>query len=653
MSSPIFRQVGPYEIERQIGRGGMALVFLARDTRPDGRVVALKVIPDGPDDDSREIAEAEERGARLQQQFLAGSEHVPEVYEVGRAPGYLYIAMEYLDGQDLAALLRQGPIDPRRAAEIAIAVCRFLEEVDELGAGTGHGSALTLLHNDLKPTNIRLVGDGRVKVLDFGAAKALSMSRRVTRNDFYSTPYLSPECLETGERDRHTDVWALGVILYEMVAGRAPFRADDTRRLEDRIRSRRPPDALGSCPPGLQAVIAKLLAPRPSDRYPGSTAVREDLERFLASEITDAESEGWPNVADDEPPTRRTVAAREEADEVPTRRIARDSSDPAVPAVSSSPLAPAAPAAPARRRRPWLRVAVVLLGASLALNEACVTTDADSVAGTVPLQEFSGLTNAWSQYDSLRSRSYLKLGTRGLRRALQRQTLILAERVTANYRAPNPTVRETQWAAASQALERAVADDPENGELRGTLRYTQGHLHRINGEADKSRGQAASAERRFADAVTAFREAASLRPGWPDPFLGLARTFIYGLEDVDRGADALAQAEKHGHKRGTRETLQLADGYKARGEALERAAGKLSELPQEKEFLERSRDAFKTALELYAKIADLPEVPGDIRATQRRLDVVEQRLDDMRPWYLPFTIPGVRIGPSDQGSEDR
>src|SRR6185436_4867613 len=148
---------------------------------------------------------------------------------------------------------------PARAARIAIQLCQFLEEIDHLAVS--EASALTLLHNDLKPTNIRLVAGDHVKVLDFGAAKALSMSRHVTRNDFYSTPYLSPECLDTGERDRQTDAWALGVILYEMAAGRPPFRGDVTRRLEDRIRSRRPPAPLMNCPVGLQAIVAKLLAP--------------------------------------------------------------------------------------------------------------------------------------------------------------------------------------------------------------------------------------------------------------------------------------------------------------------------------------------------------------------------------------------------------
>src|SRR6185503_3538679 len=103
----------------------------------------------------------------------------------------------------------------------------------------------------------------------------------------------------------------------------------------------------------------------------------------------------------------------------------------------------------------------------------------------------------------------------------------------------------------------------------------RGHLFRIDGEASKARNRETpsaaerdKAQQLFTEAVVAFREAASLRENWPDPFLGLARTFIYGLEDVDRGANALALAEKYGHHPGERETIQLADGYRANGEAL-------------------------------------------------------------------------------------
>ena len=281
----------------------------------------------------------------------------------------------------------------------------------------------------------------------------------------------------------------------------------------------------------------------------------------------------------------------------------------------------------------WLRVGVVIGLLALFGNEACVFSEARDVASSAPMQDLAGLGTAWDQYDRLSAGSYLGV-TRGLGLALKRQTEILADRVAANYRTPAPNVRETQWAAAAKALERALTFSPGDEDIRGTLRYAEGHLKRINGEADKSRKETASAQRNFSEAVSAFREAAALRKNWPDPFIGLARTFIFGLDDVDRGADAMTQAQKLGHMPSPRETAQLADGYAARSETLNRAASEVRDMPQEREFLTRAREACQKALELYATIPDFTDVPAHIRVTQRRLEVVERKLAELegRSW---------------------
>src|SRR6185369_2782685 len=116
---------------------------------------------------------------------------------------------------------------------------------------------------------------------------------------------------------------------------------------------------------------------------------------------------------------------------------------------------------------------------------------------------------------------------------------------------------------------------------------------------------------------------------WPDPFLGLARTFIYGLQDLDRGADALLQAERLGYRRGERETVQLADGYRVRGDTLMRNARQLSGLPQEREHVERAREAYQQALMLYLSVEDVSKVASNIRITQRSLDRVDERLSQL------------------------
>jgi len=189
-------------------------------------------------------------------------------------------------------------------------------------------------------------------------------------------------------------------------------------------------------------------------------------------------------------------------------------------------------------------------------------------------------------------------------------------------------------------LVRALSVNPDHRQLKGSLRYCDGHLHRINGEARKGRKQIAEAQREFTDAVTAFREAAELRPNWPDPFLGLMRTFIYGLEDVDRGADALKQAQRFGYTAGDRETAQLADGYRSRAESFVRTAHTFSGMAQEQESLTRAAEAYRQALELYSRVLSFAGVSRNMRAAQRGLTQVEQRMADLsRGTIQPSSLP--------------
>ena len=472
--------------------------------------------------------------------------------------------------------------------------------------------------------------DDRVKVLDFGIAKALSLSRKVTRNDFGSIAYLSPERLESGEIDPQADFWAVGVLLYEMVSGGLPFQAPDTRRLEQRIQSGQPPTTLeGRCTPGLAAVIGKLLAGQPEDRYAAAAAIRDDLERVIAGQETQAEHEGWLTRATDQPPTRRTRPPERIEDEV-TRRTREPVAAQEITVARQDHLVgrtQPSSSSPGTRisRRPVLRTVLVVIALAIALNEIRVAAAARRLEAGVPTQELDGLAEVWDQYEALSRRS-LRIGVIGLERALAQQTGILSDRVIANYRTALPSVRETQWRLAREALAHAVSAVP-SAERKASLRYCDGHLHQIDGEARKARGKSVEAQQEFTDAVTAFREAAQLRPNWPDPFLGLARTFIYGLEDVDRGADALTQAQHLGYTPGDRETTQLADGYRARAETLARTARTLAGFAQEQEYLTRSAEAYRRALDLYTKVVGFADVARTMRLTQRALDQVEQRIE--------------------------
>jgi len=632
----VFRDVGVYRIIREIGHGGMATVFLAEDTR-HAREVALKLVSMAADREGREVLEAERWGTKLQERLAGACGLVPRVYEDGDQPPYYFIAMEYVHGENLSDVIARGPVAPAEAVRIASALGRFLDSAHRFKTIIDGREFWSLVHGDLKPRNVRLAENGDIKVLDFGIAKALSLSRKVPRNDFGSMPYLSPERLESTEVDAHADLWALGVILYELLSGTPPFQAVDTRRLEQQIRAgypRRPLPA--SCPAALQAIVSRLLAPDLPDRYETAAAVLSDLQLVEQGKTPVAQINGFPARLD-EAPTRRTARAGAD-DPDRTRRTVnpgattRTAAAPTVAMPLPSPAPPAsmprvpAPAKAARTRR-WRPVRTVLLLIALGLvwNEMAVGFRANRVAATVATRDLDSMGDMWSQYDELSRHSHLRFGVENLERTLASRVDTLAGQVIANYRSTLPTVRERQWRTAQDNLRRALVLSPRNSSLKASLRYCEGHLHRIDGEAEKARHHASAANQHFTEAVAAFREAAELRRDWPDPFLGLARVFIYGLDDIDRGADAIKQAQTLGYAPGDRETAQLADGYRVRGDGLWQTARRYVDMPQEPEYLQRATDAYKQAQGLYERIPAYPGVALNLRRIQRAIEQVDER----------------------------
>jgi tRNA A-37 threonylcarbamoyl transferase component Bud32 len=642
----VFRDIGAYRIIREIGHGGMATVFLAEDSR-HSREVALKLVSMTADREGREVLEAERWGTKLQARLAEACGLVPRVFEEGDQPPYYFIAMEYVGGENLSELIARGPVPPPEAVRIASQLAIFLDAAHRFSTTIDGREFWSLVHGDLKPRNVRLAENGDIRVLDFGIAKALSLSRKVTRNDFGSIPYLSPERLDSTHVDAHADLWALGVILYELVSGNAPFQAVDTRRLEQQIRAgyvHRPlPE---SCPTGLRAIVSRMLSPSVADRYPSAAAALADLERFRDGTTTEAEGAGFPIEIEDAAPTRRTRPAPED-DPDRTRRTTTPVAMTAAPVAATAAPVPAVrpqptASAPVRRRRRPVRTALLILALFLAVNEIAIGFRANRVAAAVATHDLESLDDMWTAYDQLSRRSYLRMGVANLEQVLPARVDSLATQVIANYRSPVPTVRERQWQTARANLQRALVLAPERRSLKAALRYCEGHLHRINGEAEKTRRRTAAARQEFTDAVSAFREAAEIRRDWPDPFLGLARVFIYGLDDIDRAADALTQAQKLGYTPGDREHAQLADGYRARGDSLWQTARQLADMPQETEYLQRATDAYKHALELYEQIPGYPGVALNLRRTRRALEQIDERqieraaFDDARlpefPW---------------------
>jgi tetratricopeptide (TPR) repeat protein len=252
----------------------------------------------------------------------------------------------------------------------------------------------------------------------------------------------------------------------------------------------------------------------------------------------------------------------------------------------------------------------------IVLNEIRIYVVASALAQNVP-QEMSGVIQLWNQHRFLNRRS-LNLGVIPLERALIGQASTLAERTFSRYRTAGATVYEREWQLTRDALGFSVGADASDRQLVAALRYCDGHLRRIDGEARLRDREVAAAHQELTAAVTAFRGAAELRPNWPDPFLGLMRTFI-AMDDIERGADALAQAERYGHTPADRDWALLGEGYLTRATKLANS--------EELEQLTRAADAYSKAAEHFSKARDFGTVAKRLRMSLRRLNDVQERIE--------------------------
>jgi tetratricopeptide (TPR) repeat protein len=259
----------------------------------------------------------------------------------------------------------------------------------------------------------------------------------------------------------------------------------------------------------------------------------------------------------------------------------------------------------------------------LFLNEVSVWTAARKIRIGLATGQNSEMQALWDDYQGLRRRS-IGIALVGVRGPMKDRLMSQAERVIADYRQDAPTVREAQWREAAVWLTDVLHLDPGDRAAAARLRYCEGHLRRIDGETRKRRKLSAAPT--FREAVAKFEEAGRVDSRWPDPYLGLARTYIYGLDDLDKAIDALKNAERRGYRAGNRELVQLADGYRNRGERWRRESVTVRGLPQEHDCLQKAADDYRQALELYQKAIGFGEASSSVRAIQARLDEVQQKL---------------------------
>ncbi len=273
-----------YEITKAIARGGMARVYLARDRSLDRPVAVKELVPEFAADESfvERFRREAQAAANLTHPNIVG------VYDWGTQDNTYFIIMEYVDGPVLSKVLRdEGPLHPRRAAELA----------SEVAAALGFAHSRGVVHRDVKPGNVILTSSGQAKVTDFGIARAMSApEENLTQagSVMGTATYFSPEQAQGLQVDQRSDLYSLGVVLFEMVTGRTPFTGETPLAIAYKHVQDQPPapsTLVSGLPTGLEAVIMKLLRKRPEDRYANAEDLRADLRRFLNGQATLAEQE--------------------------------------------------------------------------------------------------------------------------------------------------------------------------------------------------------------------------------------------------------------------------------------------------------------------------------------------------------------------------
>ncbi len=307
-----------YRATERIGSGGMADVYKAVDETL-GRTVAIKVLHAHYANDPGFVARF-----RQEAQAAANLSHpnIVNIYDWGKDDDTYYIVMEYVRGTDLKALVQQnGPMDPYKAADYCAQVCAALS--------VAHG--YDIIHRDIKPQNIVLTPDGTIKVMDFGIARAGNTTMTQTGSVLGTAHYVSPEQAQGKPLGAASDLYSLGVVLYELTTGELPFNGDSPVSValkqvnEDPIPPRQiDPDI----PPSLEAVVLRAMQKNPQDRYASAEEMRRDLTRVASGRMVEA------------------PVARSTADETSVM--------PAVGATGSSRVRPAP-----RKKNPWPWIALV------------------------------------------------------------------------------------------------------------------------------------------------------------------------------------------------------------------------------------------------------------------------------------------------------
>lgn len=582
------RLIGRFELLDFLGRGGSGDVYLARD--PQRGTIALKLIRIGVD---AEMLDAERRGVKLQKELQPKVPQVAAIYDYGDHEGYFYVAMEYVPGRDLDKILLEGALPPAQAVDIAIQLCRILEAMEEASRSLGEGRS-RVIHSDIKPSNIRLQEGGRVRLLDFGVAKNLRLSRNFTHNTFGSTPYLAPERVADAVVDARTDLWAVSVVLFEMLAGSLPFPGGTTEALERRIRADAPPEPLPpDCPSALRAILLKCLRLDPRDRFPDAQTLRRHLEAFL---------KGAPLPLSE--PTRPQVSSG--GGSVPPPR------PPASPGPALLPPDRRRPSRAERRhkRSRGLRKGILFLVALglaiLASAQGYGCYEAGQVRKSVREAGELELEGLVERLEDAKPYDPLRICLRSTAAELRSALVAVADRTLQRFRVDPLTPREN-WDDALKFL-RLVDRVGREEAVQAKISLCLGEIARLNAE-ELVNSEAEAARQKWQEAVEHLESARKTAPEIVETYLALA--LIYreprsGHASREKLQGGLAEAERRGLSRPVWGDQALVEAWVREGRELQTQA-ELAAGQEREETLHQALDCYEAAVKLCGeKTGDQP-----------------------------------------------
>lgn len=530
-------RIGRYEIVRRLGRS-MTDVYLAIDT-VENRKTALKLVKSSGDSVTKLVLEAERRGAAIQREMHALDPRVVEIYDFGDVDGYFFVAMQYVEGRNLAEVLQaEKAIDPDRAAVIALEICEQLAKF--------HSWQSTVVHGDIKPSNIHIGANDTVRLLDFGIAKTLRADHDATAHNFGSPGYCSPERLQRSEVDQQSDLWAVAATLYEMLAGTPLYQAEDTRKLEALIRSRRPPRALpGTVPKPLRLIVSKGLARNEARRYRSAAEFMIDLQAFLGHRPTLAEMErrGWnPNA---------TIEAACEVLRRATHTVKR-----------------------AGRRWKlvgafgWFAAGMALWIGTAFAWQSWQTLHAQRAATEGAARRREQITKAaFKGTGPVAPRGATTKPDPPPRIDWPAKYVAEADQIFGAYRSgSDPALRHFDWRMAEIRLQDAVDQGRADDETLGKLALAKGYAALEQLSVGVYSDKEAAATR--LEARRDFDESERRMPQSADAHLAMARIYVYSMPDLAKARAEFAAAEKLGSKFGPREIEEEADAFRIRAQQL-------------------------------------------------------------------------------------